>query len=267
MNVKATDVADFLRLLSLLGEDGLEKVLEEDRPASIALLQAMGQFIIVSSGNLNKLYEKITALELREKYKTQEDGAVVVTHVKHSYGPDIVLTKENGEAIADFEVKTSFVDCAKVYHSNWPFTIDPYLCSQYKEAARDKVKNASLLLEIEQKMILSLYKKMKNGVTLFVARSIEGKLNEYEVDGLFIALFCIKKVLTSIGGTVNFGCDRCTSCHHYHKMLHLQQCAQRVVQDQTLRASPQLSCLSEEEWKLALKRIPAQKECEKFNKK
>lgn len=202
-----------LKELNLLSAEELEQRLGEVPRQYALLLETMGEFTVKSCGNLNKLYEATVVPALRDNYEEKDYD---IRHVKHSYGTDLVVTHRRTREEFGIDVKHSVVCASKKYRSNWCFELSlKAVKACYKET--DVVKRAELVNSLVQ----SVQRRMPNGFALFIARYGDEKLAHYMVSGNFIAYYCVTKALRANSYNVNLGSARCTTCGHYHRMLHL----------------------------------------------
>ena len=214
----------FIEALSNKDEEAVWAQMHQSPEEYARLLISMGALVTKAAGNLNKLYELVTTLELDAKYDKEE---VVLCHVKHGYGADIIVkNRETLEEQCGIEVKHSMTVAKNHYKTNWNFTVESRELLAYK---RDPTTERLGLI------IGSLYKKQANGITCLVARTGTELLQSYEVSGCFIALYCARKLIVSINKVVNLGCDRCGVCGHYHRVHHLQKWAKTL--DERITAS------------------------------
>lgn len=220
--------------LNLLEEDQLTELLDTNKKESYELLMHMGSFISNTCGNINKLYEKTTELNLSI---TSNSKTQCIKHIKNAYGPDLIINdeeydiddyidsilgeeEEEEEIIKDntsntttkikthVEVKSSTVKINKTFASNWMFNT--------------LIANNAIT---EQHIYESI--KMKyQGIVLLNAIHKSITINTYRISGTFISLLFTKKFMYIInnGGirphnfVVNLGCKRCTVHNTYHKI-------------------------------------------------
>lgn len=239
-----------IELLAKQDEKDLTALMNAAGPEYARLLIAIGALVDKAAGNLNKLFELVTALELKA-----EEGYKEIVHVKHEYGADLLVTdNETGEQ-QGFEIKNSVVKVLKSYRSNWLFNVNDNLISRYRVEKR----NDDLKL-----LIGSIYEKQKNGVTCFVARSGTERLNCYKISGAFVALYSVKKLIDLKSSSVNFGSERCFRCKQYHRMQHLQVYA--MVLDGYIKESGKpfeyrLDYFNDIQWDTVLKSIESSTGC------
>lgn len=251
------EITTFLNRLSTLEEAELAKLIKNDRDGYARLLESMGGFIDASCGNLNKLYEKIIALDLQTHYENSAEN-IKVKHIATSYGADIQLINRDTGEVVNIEVKCSSVKKKTKYHTNWNFPANSDLIKKYKKT-KDKKDECNLILDY--------YRKMNR--TVVVAYQGTKQLNSYEIDGLFMSLVCAKKAIMSISGAVNFGCARCTHCNTYHRIVHLQKMCDEFMGDALLAnpdlaKKPSLACFTTTQWKLIFADVRAHKNCDKY---
>jgi hypothetical protein len=254
------EVTDFINGLTELEEDKLDALITNDRDAYARLLESLGGFVSVTCGNLNKLYEKALTLDLQIKYAEEAE----VTHIANKKGSDIEIKHVGRDEVESIEVKCSVVREKKKYHTNWNFKANPALMEKYMEE-KDPIKH----IELESQAILELYRKMKAGRAIMVARTATKPLHQYEIDGLFMAIVVIKIARESTEWGANFGCDRCKYCLQYHRIRHLQNVCKvfmpaALLVNPNLAAKPTLECFSLAEWETIFTTIPAQKHCERY---
>jgi len=205
-----------LEWLAAQDEHDLTVLMNKDPLEYARLLMAMGALIDKACGSLSKLYEMVSALELTSEYSKEKYDII---HVKHEYGADIrILNKETQDEEA-FEIKTSVVKAGLKHKSNWNFKLNIGVLTRYREHRQEQDLKS---------LIGSVYEKQKNGVTCFVARCGTERINCYKMSGAFVALYCVKKLINASSDTINFGSERCPTCHHYHRMQYLQEYGKRL---------------------------------------
>lgn len=254
------EVIDFLNGLTSLEEGKLDELITNDRDSYARLLESLGGFVSVTCGNLNKLYEKVVALDLQTKYASEAE----VTHVADKKGSDIEIKHADREEVEGIEVKCSLVKAKTNYHTNWNFKAKSDLMVKYLEE-KDLIKRR----ELESQVILELYRKMKTGRVIMVARTATEQLKQYEIDGLFMAIVVIKMACDSKGFVANFGCVRCRHCLEYHRIRHLQNTCMAfmpavLLENPDLATSPTLDCFSSTEWATIFETIPGHTGCEHY---
>lgn len=248
--------------LTILDESELATLIEKDRDAYARLLEAMGGFISVSCGNLNKLYEKVVALDLQTMY---DKNKAEVAHMISSCGADIHITDYESGTVMGIEVKCSTTKQSTKYRTNWMFKANPALLAKYVTEESNEARKC-----IERDVILDFYRKMRGGKAILVAQAKTRQLNRYELDGLFMALVCAKIALDSISGVVNLGSERCMLCDEYHRIQHLQRMhdiymTEALKTHPTLAKEPFIACFTPEEWTIILKTIAAHKDCDEHH--
>lgn len=254
------EVIDFLNGLTALEEGKLDELITNDRDSYARLLESLGGFVSVTCGNLNKLYEKVVALDLQTKYASEAE----VTHVADKKGTDIEIKHAGRDEVEGIEVKCSVVNAKTKYHANWSFKAKPALMEKYVEE-KDSVERRNL----ESQVILEVYRKMKTGRAILVARTATQQLKQYEIDGLFMAIVVIKMACESADWVANFGCDRCKVCLEYHRIRHLQNACKAFMpavlrENPDLATNPTLDCFSSTEWATIFGTIPAHRDCERY---
>lgn len=245
----------FLELLASQDEKELTRLMNNDGPKYARLLIAMSATIDKSCGNLNKVFEQITALELKaEEYSASKYDIV---HVKHEYGADLQIIDKESSEIKGFEIKNSVVKASLLYKSNWLFKLNDQLLARYKAERR---------VEDLQALIGSVYEKQKNGVTCFVARTGTQKLNCYKLSGAFVAIYVIKKLISATSSSLNFGSERCPHCKHYHRVQQLIVYSEMLENFIKVSGKPfeyRLDYFNTKEWTLILKPVQTSTGCVK----
>lgn len=219
------------------------------------LLKSIGALVDKAAGNLNKLYEVVTQLELSQEYNKETHE---LKHIKHKYGADLVLVNLETQEEQAFEIKNSIVKKTKDYKSNWLFSVNEKLLRRYQ----DKRKLADL-----ENLIGSIYEKQKNGVTAFIARCGSERLNFYKMSGAFVALYCVKKLIQSSAHSINLGSERCPLCQHYHRILYLQHYSQELDKRIALSGEPfkyKFDYFNAKEWRDILKQVQGKKNCDQL---
>ena len=241
-----------LELLAGQDEHQLTLLMNANRDVYIKLLRAVGAFTEKAAGNVNKIYEIVTALELSSEFSVEK---YEIVHVKHEYGADVrILDKETQQQQA-LEIKTSLVKTSKRYKTNWLFTLNTDLLRRYREQR---------CAEDLKSLIRSVYEKQQNGVTCFVARHGTQKINDYRLSGAFVALYCVKKLINATSSSINFGSDRCEKCCHYHRIVHLRDYANRldlVIKQSGKPFEYRLDYFDSREWSLILRRVDTNTGC------
>lgn len=254
------EVTAFINGLTELQEDKLDALIRNDRDAYARFLESLGGFVSVTCGNLNKLYEKALALDLQTKYADEAE----VTHIANKKGSDIEIKHASRDEVESIEVKCSVVKAKNKYRTNWNFKAKPALMVKYM-AEKDPIKH----IELESQAILELYRKMKAGRVIMVARTATQPLHQYEIDGLFMAIVVIKIARESTEWGANFGCDRCKHCFEYHRIRHLQNACKAfmpavLLLNPNLATKPTLECFSSAVWGTIFVTIPAHMNCEDY---
>jgi len=249
-------VTECIELLANLDEKTLTIMMNTSPKEYARLLIAMGALIDKAAGNLNKLFEVVTALELADEYDRE---TYEIVHVKHEYGTDLRIINKATKEAQGVEIKTSVVKKGKdtSYQANWLFTLSASLVKKYRAKSNDK--NLALLIG-------SVYEKQENGVTCFVARYGTERINHYKVDGAFIALYCAKKLVEGNDATINFGAKRCKKCAEYHRIQHMMYWAEKLRKRIERSGKPfeyRLDYFTDNEWPDILKAIPTQTGCNK----
>lgn len=212
MNTKHSllSLIDQFKTLNLHSEDELESLSYEHIHEFYDLLMVTGSFISKSCGQLNKLYEKTTQLSLLIEEKEKDDTIDHITHVKHSYGSDIIIHHKDGSETG-VEVKTSSVREDKRYQSSWTFNI--------------KVNNKINEKADPEKFILDQIHEKYNGLVKFGAVCKAKMMYKASLSGLFVSLLFTKSLY--IKGsykdkkTFNLGGPYC-ECHKtYHRIEKL----------------------------------------------
>lgn len=229
----------FFKDLSELDEDALFDHIYQNSDLYQVFFSEIGAFISRSCGNLNKLYEMIAALRIAKKYPPDQYS---VHHIKNGYGADIIITNKETEEEIGIEIKTSVVKKNKQYHASWNFTVCGILVDQYKSATSEDEKKKAFNALCE-----SIYRKQSGGVILMAFEN-STLLNEYDINGAFMTLYCVKKALSCSKCNeyekkcihyvkikeikMNIGCDRCTvsNCNEYHRILHILKFSNRMEQ-------------------------------------
>lgn len=260
-NNELTDAITALRELNKKPDAEIREMMLHHGPQFKALLNLMGSLINTSCGNINKIYEKSAALAIQERDK--EDN-VVVTHVKNSYGPDIRIKKRIGndekeeEEESCIDVKTSVVYAKDGHTSDWCIslnTTERAVLKAYTRSLHEPGATKELQKKFFRLLAEELTKKVANGYMLFVACCGEEMINEYELDGRFIVLYTIQKLVTSACTSINLGSKRCSICFEYHRMRNLIQWAGKL--EIRLKEKPDMDpldkdCFDPTEWKLIL---------------
>lgn len=203
-------VIDFLEVLGDKEEDDLCTLMHSNGKEYARLLVAIGSLTTKACGNLNKIYELVTTLEICAEKDTIK---YEVRHVKHEYCADIVITNRETLEKESIESKHSMTIKGDRYRTDWSFVVNASDQHAYK---REPTSERLCVL------IDSIYSKQSNGLTYLTVRTGKELLHRYEVNGYFIALYCAKKLTTASCNSVNLGCQRCEVCGHYHRVLSLQ---------------------------------------------
>lgn len=239
-------VIDFLEVLGNKEEDEVTSLMYQEPGEYARLLVAMGALITKASGNLNKNYETVTALEYCSKY---DKDRYEICHIKHSLGVDILLKDKETLKEQAIEVKHSMTTKENTYKSNWNFKVDSKLHFTCK---RDPTLQHITLL------INDIYRKQTNGFSYLVARHGKEFLAGYEVSGAFMSLYCAKKLISATCSTVNLGCERCDKCCQYHRIVHMQEWDQELEKRITASNQPfqhRLTYFTDKEWLQIMKKI------------
>lgn len=158
-------VITMIEELGAMDEAALEKLIDSDKETYLRLFMSMGALISKSCGNLNKLYEKTTQLDLSIKRGGDDNDAVV--HVKHSYGADIRIKDKETGLYVDEELKTSVVLKKNDYKANWNFCIPS---GATYETLRTKYSGTVRLTAIWGNTIFKSYLLSGRFVSLYMAR-------------------------------------------------------------------------------------------------
>jgi hypothetical protein len=120
------------------------------------------------------------------------------------------------------EVKNSLVLKKHDCKTSWCFALSQTDIDAYhREGASEQEKE-----RLKVKLYDALYVKMQGGgCAIFTARCDAHQLAQYQLDGVFVAYYCVTKALKHRSGTVNLGSVVCKQCGHYHRMLLLQEFA------------------------------------------
>jgi hypothetical protein len=210
------------------------------------LLIEMGRFLTKYCGNMNKMYESVFVLNELEKQKKSSDGpsSIKISHVKHTYGPDIIIANNENGIDQGYEIKTSQANKEKNYRVNWMINVDN--TGDFKKAYH------------------SVYNHMKNGCIVLIAMYDGLVLNQYVINGHFISLYLAKSSLKSKvkveRHVMNLGSERCSICEKYHRMEHIEKYAKSFIDKMDKNPFDiDYEYFSEQEWKDILKSI--QSEC------
>jgi hypothetical protein len=202
-------VTGYLEELNALSQQQLDDEMQQKPQEYVGLLNAVAVFLTRSCGQLNKVYEKVTQLELQQQQDESEESTVY-EHVRDGYGADLVLCNAaTGEVEEKLEIKTSMTKQCKGRVTNWVFRLSEKL---------------ELSDENGQALFDSLYNKGTR--VLLQAKSSDSQptaLNSYELSGQFVALLVTRLALRNKKRTVNLGRSRCDKCEHYHYVQHLQK--------------------------------------------
>lgn len=242
-------VIEYLEGLGEKDEETLSVAMHQQPKEYARLLVAIGALTTKACGQLNKIFEVVTTLELC----TERDGdQYEVRHVKHEYGADIVITNKETLVEESIESKHSMTVKSDRYKTDWNFTVNGSDRTAYQ---REQTPERLAVL------IGSLYKKQSNGVTYLSARTGKELLHHYQVSGAFIALYCAKKLTTASCNSVNLGCQRCDLCGHYHRALSLQAWGKELELRILAQGKPfeyTLGYFTDVQWRNILKAIPSQ---------
>lgn len=247
----ATELDKVIAYLEALGdkeEADLYTLMRKDCKEYARLLVAIGSLATKAAGNMNKIYELVTALGLHAKYDSEK---YEVCHVKHKYGADIVIKNKETLEEESIEVKHSMTVKGKKYHSNWNMSTNPH----YQHAYQREPTPERLATLIE-----SIYKKLDNGVGHLTARTERELLHRYEISGYFMALYCAKKMSTASCNNVNMGSDRCAVCGHYHRALHLRAWGEELEARILVHGAfvPTFAYFTSLEWDAIFERVQSQ---------
>lgn len=242
-------VIEHLETLGNKDEETLSIEMHQQPKEYARLLVAISALTTKACGNMNKVFEMVTTLELclerdGEKYE--------VRHVKHEYGADIVITNKETLVQEAIESKHSMTVKSDRYKTDWNFTVRGSDRHAYQ---REPTPERLAVL------IGSLYKKQSNGVSCLSARTGTELLHHYQVSGAFIALYCAKKLMTASCNSVNLGCQRCVVCGHYHRALSLQAWGKELESIILVGGKPfeyTLAYFTDDQWRNIFRAIPSQ---------
>lgn len=217
------DTITMIEDLGAMDEGALEKLVDNDKETYLRLLMAIGALINKSCGNLNKLYEKTTQLDLSIKNGGDNDNVI---HVKHSYGADIRVKDEETGLYVDGELKTSVVWKKDRHKANWIFCIPS---DATYETLKIKYSGTVRLTAIWGNTIFKSYLLSGRFVALYMARCV-ASLHES------------KSVLK-----INMGGCYCETHDTYHRI------AKYLKYDALLKRADDV-VLTEDEWTDILKK-------------
>ncbi len=184
------EVIETIDRLASMDEEALNTLIDNDKETYLRLLMSMGALINKSCGNLNKLYEKTTQLNLSI---AKQD----VVHVKHSYGPDLRVKDEKSGLFVDEELKSSVVKKTSRYKTNWVFSI-----------SRDTTYDALRL--------------KYSGTVRLIAVWHTDMFKSYVLSGQFVALYIAKTLMSHhkqhTNVVINLGCCHCEKHDMYHRI-------------------------------------------------
>lgn len=247
---KRTDELDeavvALKALCDMEEEEIEKMMRENGGKFMLLLKMIGCLVTTSCGDPSQLYEKVSALAIQQRNPSSS-----VKHVKDHYVEDISVTEEDGK-VRSLEVKSSVIKkSAKNFKCNWNIklnTTEIALFDAYADRSlvegKEKEKKFELLAN-------NLYKKVREGYGLFVAYRSYDEEYEYEIDGEFLVLYTIKKLLPAKCYTVNVGASQCKNCKEFHRLDDL--CKWGLIYKERMKeyGTPFphcMGCFSDKEW-------------------
>jgi hypothetical protein len=259
-----TSITRQLNELTALDENELGVLLDGHKKEYYNLLMATASLINKTCGNLNKVYEKTTELSLSIESSSSphnntndiidltgetvaSTNTVYVSHVKYSYGPDLIIHNPINETTTEAEVKTSVVKKKNSFKSNWMFKIS---------VDRDKP------------IFPQIYGKY-TGVVILNAVSGIDILKTYTLSGLFASLLFTRYMQDdSYNGTkditINLGATYCTIHNVYHRIevyLNYDKLLQERVKfakssliqeqsdDNDAKTIDYMSFIKEDEWK------------------
>lgn len=209
-------------------EKELETLIQDDRQHFYELLMAMGNFIDKSCGQLNKLYEKTTVLSMQMQ-------AVTTEHVKHNYGPDLLITTAQNETV-DGEAKSSVTKRTDRYKTDWMFTVS--LDYTRREETPD--------------WIYTQLSAKYAGVVIVQAVHDGVVINEYRLSGAFVARLFSRQIVDK-GAPMkrkyvfNLGTTRCPHHNSYHRL-------DKYVRYDTLMTREGTTPFTNEQWRDILAR-------------
>ena len=207
------------KLKALTLKEDLKEVMEEEPLLYIELFESISAFLFKTCGNSNKMSEVITALKLSSSH--QYEGSTI-HHVQHELGADIkILDADGGERCV--EDKSATVRSKDGYKANWNF----------------KVSLAGDLFD-------SCYDKMRNGFVVLSVRCNGEELNRYSLNGNFMAIYLMKRVMQYGKNAINLGGKRCLKCDH--RIIHLQRFEKIFIERAGTSIVRITECFTEEEW-------------------
>ncbi len=209
------NMIESLAKLNLLDDAVLSELITASPKQYGQLFLSMGHFLSKSCGNINKIYEMALSLEFCDVYDKEK---YTITHVKNEYGADIIITEKESGIIIGVEVKSSAVTKKNNFKTNWIFSLNSNACQLYHDEkdSTEQAKQRKVLID-------SLYKKMSNGFVVLQAMHGNTKIAEYKLSGLFMAFFCVTKILVNDKSSINLGCHRCKNCGEYHRITILMK--------------------------------------------
>lgn len=228
------ETINFFDHLTKLDPQAQSEEIMQRREHYCQLYQQIGLFLVQSCGIPNKLYEKISQLQLVDEYGGE---ALSVRHVNDGYGADIQIhsnaTATHQQAVVlQIECKHSSAKKTSNYHTNWNFTIP-----------------GSIPLRNFSEIYVVLQKKFGEGYVQLKATSAhDGQLlNEYRLDNGFMAFYLARHAYRKQTRRINLGRDRCSVCLHYHFICELLRMADLFL-ERTTNAYDQSFLFMEVEW-------------------
>ena len=216
-------------------EEDLDGLFEREKEQGYHLLMQMAGFLTRACGNMNKVYEKTTALALQcgvvaLPESVASSSGCSVTHVKHAYGADVMVGK------TELEVKSSAVTEAMHRRCNWMFSISV----------------ASLTFPCDTEVLFDHVRALYRGYIILNAMLGTSLLKSFNLRGEFFALYVArlhhnaakgkKRLVINIGGTY---CKKHATYHRIEKYCRY---------DALLKERGDDGVFTEEEWKLLLAR-------------
>jgi hypothetical protein len=189
-NIPIVDVLTFFRGYKDMYHDDILKEIDNDKKNFLELFMLMSHFIDISCGNMNKIHEKTTELEIK---LDPNIGSIIdededIKLMTGTHGTDImVYKKDDGIHTKSIEVKTSMVKKKKNFISSWIFSV-PCGVIWSKEEMDAGFKDSPFDIVYD-----SVYHKMKNGIVIFktVYQGVTDK--SYSLSGEFVTLYLIYK--------------------------------------------------------------------------
>ena len=219
----AQGIRDAIKTLSTLTslESGTQRTeIEANAELFTELLRQIALLLSQSCGNINKVHEKITQLELI----TASGENVSVEHRCGTYGADINI-HEAGKVSLNVECKNSVTTKKKHYKTNWMFTL-----------------STDMPLDDLLSMTERLKQKFGEGYTQLTAESKDDgrRLNDYKLSNAFVANLLARLAFKNGTRKINLGRTRCNICEKYHYIENL------LLLDERMKSGK----LQDHEWSL-----------------